>query len=152
MENETFTPRVETFYRALQARVEEWLATDEARRFHCAELYRFLPGLYAFLIHLALDHRLPERERTGIRSALKYIVAPYDMIPEAVVGTSGFRDDLVLAALMVDRLSTTVDASIFNDHWRDAGNPREIAQKILDNSMRMVDPDICEHLKEWLPH
>src|SRR3989304_198967 len=95
---------VMSFYSALQTRVDAWLASDEAVSFPPAELYRHPPELYRFLVALALDQRVPEQERTCTLSAIKYVVPPYDLIPEAVVGTPGFRDDLVLAAMMVHRL------------------------------------------------
>jgi uncharacterized membrane protein YkvA (DUF1232 family) len=144
-------PRVESFHRLLEQRVEEWLASEEARRFPCAELYRHLPPLFLFLAELALDPQIPERERTAVLSALKYIVAPFDLIPEGVVGTSGFRDDLVLAALVVDRLAARVDHRALLAHWREGGDPFEVARTVLDAGDAMVGPEICERLRDWLP-
>jgi uncharacterized membrane protein YkvA (DUF1232 family) len=149
------TPRVrtplESFYGSLQKRVAEWLQTPEAATFPCSELYRYLPDLFDLLAHLALDHRVPESERRATFSALKYIVAPFDLIPEGIHGTAGFRDDLVLAALVLDRLAHVLDAEILRDHWRHQGEPAEIARLILDAGDKLVGPELCGKLKEWLP-
>jgi uncharacterized membrane protein YkvA (DUF1232 family) len=142
---------VMSFYSTLQTRVDAWLASDEAVRFPHAELYRHLPGLYRFLVELALDPRVPEQERTCTLSAIKYVVAPYDLIPEAVLGTSGFRDDLVLAAMMVDRLCEACDPLPVDEHWPGAGDPREIARTILEAATGMIGTDICQRLRAWLP-
>ena len=143
--------RVECFHRMLERRVEDWLATGEARCVPCAGLYRHLPGLFLFLTRVALDPRVPEVERRGVLAALKYVVAPFDLIPEGIVGTIGFRDDLVLAALIVDRLYSEVPADVLAEHWSTAGDPRTIARAVLTAAAEMVGPDLCDQLLDWLP-
>ncbi len=143
--------RVETFYRVLEVRVEEWLVTEEASCIPCAALYRYLPHLFLLLTRVALDSRVPTRERTATLSALKYIVAPFDLIPEGVVGTSGLRDDLVLAAMVADHLACRGHRDVLLEHWERGGDPLEVSRVILDASERMVGPEICERLREWLP-
>ena len=142
---------VMSFYSALQTRVDAWLASEDALRFPHAELYRHLPELYRFLVALALDQRVPEQERTCTLSAIKYVVAPYDLIPEAVVGTPGFRDDLVLAAMMVDRLCEACGPVPVAEHWSAAGDPREIARTILEVATGMIGTNICKRLRAWVP-
>jgi uncharacterized membrane protein YkvA (DUF1232 family) len=141
-----------SFYNSLQARVDTWLTSREAAQMAHARLYRHLPELYRFLVELALDDRVPERERTCTLSAVKYVVAPYDLIPEAVVGTSGFRDDLVLAAMMADRLCEACGSALVAEHWPWDGNPQEIARTILDAATALVGSDICDRLRAWLPN
>jgi len=139
-----------SFYGSLQARVDAWLASGEAATMPQAELYRHLPELYRFLVELALDDRVPEQERACALSTVKYVVAPYDLIPEAVVGTSGFRDDLVLAAMMTDRLCEACGRALVAEHWPSQGGPREIARQVLDAARAMVGGDICDRLRAWL--
>jgi uncharacterized membrane protein YkvA (DUF1232 family) len=95
---------------------------------------------------------VPPRERTGVLASLKYIIAPYDLIPEGIVGTSGFRDDLVLAAMTVDHVSEQVPADVLAAHWQQPGDPVEVARTILDAGQAMVGAPLCERLKDWLPH
>lgn len=151
MNRHAIPARVEPFHRQLESRVEAWLGSAEAASIPCAALYRHLPGLYAFLVRLALDARIAERERGAIMSGLKYIVAPYDLIPEGALGTSALRDDLVLAAMVVDRLYAVVDADTLDIHWNAPGEPRAIASLILDAAASLVGEEICDHLRQWLP-
>jgi len=151
MDNPRTQPRLASFYGSLQARVDAWLASGESARFPHADLYRHLPELYRFLAGVALDSRVPERERTCTLSAVKYVVAPYDLIPEAVEGTSGFRDDLVLAAMMTDRVCEACDPVLICEHWRGAGDPREIAHAVLAAATEMIGTDIAERLRAWMP-
>jgi len=151
MTSKAAVPSAMSFNSSLQARVDVWLASDEALRFPHAELYRHLPGLYRFLVEMALDPRVPEPERTCTLSAVKYVVAPHDLIPEAVLGTSGFREDLVLAAMMTDRLCDACGSALVLEHWPAGGNPQEIARTILEAATGMVGAEICERLRAWLP-
>jgi uncharacterized membrane protein YkvA (DUF1232 family) len=140
-----------SFTATLERRVERWLASDEAATVPCAFLYRYLPTLFLLLAEVSLDPAIEGRERTAIRSALKYIVAPYDLIPEGVVGTSGYRDDLVLAAYVVERLESTVGADALRGRWHGRGDPLDVARAILDAAAAMVGPTVCERLRAWLP-
>jgi len=142
---------VGTFREMLERRVQEWLASEEAKAFPCAALYAHLPPLFVALAGAALDSRLPRRERGAVMSALKYVVAPFDLIPEGVVGTSGFRDDLVLAAMVVDHLACRGFAGLVREHWPEAGDPLAVAHEILEAGRRLVDDDTCERLRHWLP-
>jgi len=140
-----------SFTATLEHRVERWLASDEAATIPCSFLYRYLPQLFLLLAEISLDPAIETRERTAIRSALKYIVAPYDIIPEAVVGTSGYRDDLVLAAYVVERLEPTVGAAALRERWRGQGDPLEVARAVLDAAAARVGPTVCARLRVWLP-
>ena len=144
-------PCVVSFYSTLQTRVDAWLAYNEAVSFPHAKLSRHLPDLYRFLVELALDPRVPEQERTCTLSLINYVVAPYDLIPEAVVGTSGFRDDLVLAAMMVDRLCEACGPLPVDEHWPGAGDPREIARTILGGANGINGTHICQRRRAGVP-
>lgn len=141
----------DSYYQGLQQRVERWLADESVEHAPCAALYRHLPNLYRFLVGLALDPRLPATERAGLVSTLKYIVAPYDYLPEALLGTPGLCDDLVLAALAVDRLHDTCDATLLAEHWRLPGSTREVARAILAAAGELVDPGIHVRLRALIP-
>lgn len=143
--------KTESFYRMLQDRVERWLASGEASEVPCAVLYRHLPDLFRLLSRLAVDPRVSERDRAAVMSTLKYVVAPFDLIPEAVVGTSGYRDDLVLAAFVVERLAVSLDRDVIRERWQAPGDPVEIARNVLDSSTAMVGSELCEKLRHWLP-
>jgi uncharacterized membrane protein YkvA (DUF1232 family) len=140
-----------SFTATLECRVERWLASDEAATIPCSFLYRYLPPLFLLLAEISLDPAIDGRERTAIRSVLKYIVAPFDLIPEGVVGTSGYRDDLVLAAYVVERLESTVGAAALRARWHGEGDPLEVARAVLDAAAAMVGPTVRARLRTWLP-
>ncbi len=143
--------RVDSYVSMLEERVQDWLGSDEASTMPCAELYVHLPNLFRLLAGLVLDGRVPERERKALMSGIKYIVAPFDLIPEGVVGPSGYRDDLVLAAVVVERLESRLPGDVVEEHWPFDGDPFAIARTVLDAGETMVGPELCERLRSWVP-
>lgn len=152
MDNDHADPTTTSYHHALEQRVETWLKSEEAQIMECSELYRHLPDLYGFLLGLACDHRVPERARVGVVSALKYIIQPYDLVPEALVGTVGFRDDLILAALVIDHLFEVADGEVLAQHWRYPCDPQAVARGILDASSGLVSAELYSHLHAWVPN
>lgn len=142
-------PRLECYSKTLQIRVDEWLATTEARHTPGSKMYRHLPALFRFLANVALDSRVQQRDRTATLSALKYVIAPFDLIPEGLLGVVGLRDDLVLAALTVERLAGRIPAPFLADHWDREGDPVELARAILDSAAAMIGPETLEQLQAW---
>jgi uncharacterized membrane protein YkvA (DUF1232 family) len=140
-----------SFTAMLENRVERWLASEEAQRVQCAFLYRHLPRLFLLLAEVSLDPAVEARERTAVRTALKYIVAPFDLIPEGVVGTSGYRDDLVLAAYIVEQMVPVVGPASLCERWHGDGDPVAIARMILDAASDLVGGEICDRLRTWAP-
>jgi len=142
----------DSFYQALQARVRAWLESEAAHGVPCAALYHHLPELYRFLVAVALDTRLPTAERGGLVSTLKYIVAPHDYVPEAVLGVPGLCDDLVLAALAVDRLQRTSNPELLDEHWHLDSSAQAVAAQILDAASALVDHSVLRRLEALLPN
>ena len=140
------------FVLVLEQRVERWLASEEARTLPGAELYRHLPAFYRFLLALALEARLPAPERLCALRTLKYIVAPWDYVPEAVHGTVAYRDDLVLAAMAFEHLAERCPASVLREHWRGAGEPGDVARAVLAASSCLAGVELRERLAEWVLH
>jgi uncharacterized membrane protein YkvA (DUF1232 family) len=142
---------IASFHEMLETRVTRWLESDEARAMPSSGLYRHLPALFLFLTRVALDERVPDSERRATLAALKYIVAPFDLVPEGIVGTSGFRDDLVLAAVAVERLFANVQRSVLMDHWQGPDRPEAVAASVLAAGDAMVGAEMCSTLCAWLP-
>ncbi|MGE5236322.1 MAG: YkvA family protein [Acidobacteriota bacterium] len=151
MSADSRTSECEPFRVKLAERVERWLASEEARRTPGAPLYRHLPDLFCFLARLALDERVPERDRAAVRSAVKYVVAPLDLIPEGIVGTVGFRDDLVLASFVVERMVGHLDPRLVEENWQCPGHPAHVARAVLDAAPLMVEAETWERLRGWVP-
>jgi uncharacterized membrane protein YkvA (DUF1232 family) len=139
--------RAEDFYRRLRGRLDNWLRSKEGRAYRFADHLLLLPDFVHLVIRLALDRRVPMGLRTQTAAVLAYVMLPFDLVPEAMIGPIGFGDDLLLVALMTQRLLARVPQEIVLEHWT---GPRELMQTIrtvLDAAEEMVGSNVWDRLQ-----
>ncbi len=130
--------QAQDFYRRLRRRLDEWLQSRRGRAYRFADYLLVLPDFVHLIIRLALDPRVPAELRTQTAAVLAYVILPLDLVPEGLVGPIGFGDDLLLVALMVRRLLTTVPPEIVLAHWAGPAGLMETIRAILDAAEEMV--------------
>jgi uncharacterized membrane protein YkvA (DUF1232 family) len=119
--------RAQDFYRRLRARLDDWLQSREGRAYRFADHLLVLPDFVHLIIRLALDRR--------------------DLVPEGLVGPVGFGDDLLLVALMVRRLLTTVPPEVVMANWAGPAGLMETIKTILDAAEEMVGERVWKKLQ-----
>jgi uncharacterized membrane protein YkvA (DUF1232 family) len=142
--------RARDFYRRLRARLDAWLQTREGRAYRFADHLMLLPDFVHLIVRLALDPRVPADLRAQTAAVFAYVVLPLDLVPEAVVGPIGFGDDLLLVALMVRRLLTTVPRAIVEDHWAGRAGLMDTTRAILDAAEEIVPSRIWQRLQQMV--
>jgi uncharacterized membrane protein YkvA (DUF1232 family) len=140
--------RAQDFYRRLRARLDEWLLSREGRTYRFADHLLLLPDFVHLIIRLALDRRVPMELRTQTAAVLAYVMLPLDLIPEGLVGPLGFGDDLLLVALMVRRLLTTVPPDVVLAHWAGPTGLINTIKTILDAAEEMVGGRVWKRLQK----
>jgi len=139
--------RTRDFYRRLRARLGEWLQSREGRAYRFADHILLLPDFVHLIIRLALDRRVPIELRTQTAAVLAYVMLPLDLVPEGLVGPVGFGDDLLLVALMIRRLLTTVPPEIVLAHWAGPAGLMVTIRTILDAAEEMVGERVWMRLQ-----
>lgn len=142
--------RVQDFYRRLRARLDRWLQSREGRAYRFADHLLLLPDFVHLVIRLALDRRVPMELRTQTAAVLAYVTLPLDLVPEGLVGPVGFGDDLLLVALMVRRLLTTVPPEVVMAHWAGPKGLIETIRTILDEAEEMVGERVWKRLQSLI--
>ena len=139
--------RAQDFYRRLRGRLDEWLKSREGRAYRFADYLLLLPDFVHLVIRLALDRRVPMALRTQTAAVLAYVMLPFDLIPEAVIGPIGFGDDLLLVALMVRRLLTTVPQEVVLEYWTGPTGLMKTIRTVLDAAEEMVGSRVWQRLQ-----
>ena len=139
--------RAQDFYRRLRGRLDEWLKSREGRAYRFADYLLLLPDFVHLVIRLALDRRVPMELRTQTAAVLAYVMLPFDLIPEAVIGPIGFGDDLLLVALMVRRLLTTVPQEVVLEYWTGPTGLMKTIRTVLDAAEEMVGSRVWQRLQ-----
>ena len=139
--------RAQDFYRRLRARLDDWLRSKEGRAYRFADSLLLLPDFLHLVIRLALDRRVPAELRTQTAAVLAYVMVPFDLVPEAVIGPIGFGDDLLLVALMIQRLVSKVPQEVVLEHWTGPTELMKTIRKILDAAEEMVGSKVWDRLQ-----
>jgi uncharacterized membrane protein YkvA (DUF1232 family) len=139
--------RAVDFYRRLRGRLDDWLRSKEGKAYRFADYLLLLPDFVHLVIRLALDRRVPKELRTQTAAVLVYVMLPFDLVPEAVLGPIGFGDDLLLVALMVQRLLTMVPQEVVLEHWTGPTGLMKTIRTILDAAEEMVGSKVWNRLQ-----
>jgi uncharacterized membrane protein YkvA (DUF1232 family) len=139
--------RAQDFYRSLRARLDAWLRTRQGRAYRFADYLLLLPDFVHLIIRLALDRRVPMELRTQLAAVFAYVVLPFDLMPEGVVGPVGFADDLLLAVLMIRRLMSAVPQDVVLDYWTGSTELMHTIRTVLDIAQEMVGSRVWNRLQ-----
>jgi uncharacterized membrane protein YkvA (DUF1232 family) len=142
--------RAQDFYHRLRTRLDKWLRSREGRAYRFADSLMLLPDFVHLIISLALDRRVPADLRAQTAAVFAYVVLPFDLVPEVVVGPIGFGDDLLLVALMVRRLLTTVPREVVEEHWAGPAGLMDTVRAILDVAEEMVGSSVLQRLQRMV--
>ena len=108
------------------------------------------PDVFMLLVRLAADSRVPSASRALIGGAIVYFIAPFDLVPEALLGAGGFVDDLVLAAAVLSHaLGPDLD-DVAAEHWSGLSSVRMTLRSLLGSADRLVAGGPLARLKRLL--
>jgi uncharacterized membrane protein YkvA (DUF1232 family) len=106
------------------------------------------PDLLHLMCRLALDARVPAAGKALLATAIAYFVSPIDLIPEALVGPTGYLDDIALAAIVLNRLIGADGGSIAKEHWAGSGDVLDLVRRILSMADKMVGAQAWAKLRQ----
>lgn len=95
------------------------------------EMLTFLPNMVGLCGRLMKDRRVSKTEKALFASAIVYVIAPLDFLPD-LLPFIGQIDDAYLVALTLLRLVNRTDEGIVREHWRGQGDIVHLAQSVAN--------------------
>ncbi len=137
---------VESWYDRWRGRIHAWVEANTHRAL--ANLLVLIPDFLALLVGLVGDARVPRGLKTQIALALAYVIAPVDLMPEAVLGVLGLADDATVMVVLIAsiRRFASIDPAILRAHWRGQQNFDEL----MDEAEALIEDDGDELLQNGL--
>ncbi len=87
-----------SFYDRLRARVVRTIERRGGKLGHrAASALLLVPDVFMLMLRLTIDKEVPKATRAVLASTLAYFVLPLDLMPEGIIGPTGYLDDLLLA-------------------------------------------------------
>lgn len=75
-----------------------------------------LPRLGLLVARLIKDERVPLTGKLALAGLLAYLASPIDIVPD-FIPFLGYLDDVLVAAVVVDGLLTSVGREVLLSHW-----------------------------------
>jgi uncharacterized membrane protein YkvA (DUF1232 family) len=138
------------FYQKLRKRIKQWSEMEEGRSSRWTEWLLLAPDLFHLLIRLIADPDVPLQEKVRLAGVTAYFISPFDLLPELILGPTGFLDDIVLTAYALNAMINRIDPAIVQRHWAGEGDILEVVQRILQAADRMIGSGLFKRLKRVL--
>jgi len=87
------------------------------------ELLLLLPRLGLLIARLVKDDRVPLSAKLTLVGLAAYLASPFDILPD-FIPFLGYLDDVLVAAVVVDGLLSSVEREIVLSHW--PGDPASL--------------------------
>ena len=95
------------------------------------QVISFLPNLFKLVGGLMGDRRVPFFEKLLVVGLLVYVLFPLDLVPD-LIPLAGQLDDLLLAAVVIQRLLNRADPETLSQYWNGSPMVLEWLRKFLD--------------------
>ena len=112
-----------------------------------SDLLLLVPDMFILLWRLVNDDRVSGKNKGLLISGIAYFIAPFDLIPEAIVGPIGYIDDLVLSVFILNKILTDTDPAVLREHWSGDDDVLASIQRVLSAVDTLVDEKVVSKLR-----
>ena len=138
------------YYQKLRLKIKAWAEKEENQSYQWIKWLLMAPDLFHLLIRLTADPDVPMKEKVRLAAVIAYFISPIDLLPEIILGPTGFLDDIVLSAYALNSIVNKIDVTIVQKHWAGEGDVLLVIQQILDVADRMLGSGLFKRLKQLL--
>ncbi len=103
----------------------------------------YAPDFFDCLCRLAMEPGIETHIKGQLATAVGYFITPFDIIPEHIVGPTGYIDDVCLAAYVLNRIPDV----LVDKHWRGSIASKDLIINIIVDAPKILGDD-WEKLKE----
>lgn len=132
-----------SFYDKLRSTISTFLEKKSGRLGPKAvDFFLLIPDVFVLLLRLALDKNVPKESRALIGSALAYFVLPVDLLPEAIVGPTGYTDDLFLAVAVLAQAFGRDLKPFAEKYWSGSKSLQQVFGDVLEAGHGLMGADL----------
>jgi len=77
---------------------------------------KFLKKIKDFLVNVAHDQRIPERDKKVLLALIVLLISPFDLIPDWIP-FFGLLDDFIIVCIILDYFFEVLDKEILLSHY-----------------------------------
>lgn len=139
------------WYERWRDRIHEWARHNADDRL--ASILTLVPDMLMLVVRLARDPRVPWMLKGQLVLAAAYVISPFDLVPEGILGPIGLADDAGVLALVLYWLKglAQVDPRVLHDNWPGKGEVDEVIDRvhsqIVENRERIYSSDVWQQIE-----
>ena len=138
------------FYEKLRKKAKGWTREKTGRvGGKVAEYLFLLPDFFILVCRLAVDKRVPAKQKLMVTGIIAYLIMPFDLIPD-FIPIIGYVDDLVLAVLGLNLILNELDPKVLRDNWSGEGDVLGQLQKVSAAADGFLDRNLMQKIRNWL--
>ena len=88
------------------------------------------------------------KEKAKLAAVVAYFISPIDLLPEMILGPTGFLDDIVLSAYALNSIVNKTNRHVVQKHWAGDEDVLHVIQQILHHADRMLGSGL--HSTRWV--
>jgi uncharacterized membrane protein YkvA (DUF1232 family) len=135
------------FYQKLRIRIKVWSEKKETGSYRWAKWLLLAPDLFHLLIRLIADPSVALREKAKLGAVVAYFISPLDLLPELILGPTGFLDDIVLTAYALNSMINRIDPVLIRKHWAGEGDVLVTLQNVVNMADQMIGSGLFRKLR-----
>lgn len=96
-----------------------------------SDIVLLAPDFFMLLLRLIKDKRIPAKYKGYLAGTIAYFMTPFDIIPEILLGPFGYTDDIIITAIVLNKIINKVSEEVIVENWSGRGNILALIQNIL---------------------
>ena len=138
------------FYENLRKKAKGWTREKTGKLGGKVAEYLFLlPDFFVLVTRLAVDKRVPAKQKLLVTGVIAYLIMPFDIIPD-FIPIIGYVDDLVLVVLGLNLILNEVDPKLLSDNWSGEDDVLGQLQKVTAAADKFLDRNLMQRIRRWL--
>ena len=107
------------------------------------------PDAFILMCRVVLDPRIDKHLRIKTGIIITYISTPLDLLPEGVIGTSGYIEDFILALFALRKVIEEVDPGILAELWSGDNDSLDTMHDLADIAQHILGSGLVIRLEGW---
>ena len=136
------------YYQRLKFKIKKYSEDPEAKENPWFKFILLTPNFFSLLCKLAVESSVPIKERVKLASAIAYLMSPSDFLPEEVIGSAGYLDDVAVAAYVLKNAKEQIPDDVLRSNWNGKEPVKETIEEIVEKSEEMLGKELWEKIKE----
>ncbi|HMA61420.1 MAG TPA: DUF1232 domain-containing protein [bacterium] len=139
------------YYDNLNEKIKNWLQSKEGQEYRWRDYIKYTPDIFKLICNLSLDRNVDSEIKGKLAPVVAYFVSPFDHIPEEIWGAVGYADDLILSALVLNKVADDIDDEVLEKYWdREEQDLPELINNIYQNADQMIEKKFLDKIKEMV--